>query len=461
MRVAVGELPAHADQCAGQEHQHDHRKQRAELRQHRHPVGRGKGVADPGHAVRAFAPHQFAGVEDHHDHQRQAETAVDGGEHLVGDRPYRRAVDQAGRRQRDEHHRQRQQQQHQERRAAQHAQRVEHELRAQLRQSRAAVVADGNLRQRQRAAAGLRAQHRRLRALLAPRQLQAFAVGAEQRERGHQQQYRHRQPQQPVEQQHAVQRGQQVVGLLGRPVAGDQANGAPAEGIEHRREPAVVEVAAERADDALQHEVGDHADVAGQQRARDGGQQEQQRGDEQQIGQHQHPETPGVAAPVGSAQARGVHPRHRSAQRNGQRAGSEDRHQHQVTCQEAPAKERLAAHRRGEQQLRRVLLEIARGGGGDEHHHQQDAEHRHHVEQARDHQWRVARHVAGGAGHHDGIGAGQCEGDAHGGGEDDPEQRRPELLAPFEAEDFEQHGFLPDGRRQAVRAVACARRRPK
>ena len=445
MGIAVHQLPADAEQRAGQQKRRDHRQQRAQLRHQRHPVRQRERVGDFGRALAALAPHQLARVERDDDVQQPLETAAHGLQHLVRHRPGGGAVDAVRQRQRAEQVGQPQRQHDQERHPAQHAQRVERELPPQLQPVRAQVVGQLHPGQRQRGRAGRRAQQRRLGARLAPRQLQAFAIRPEQQQRGAQQAHADSAPQQPVEQQHAAQRRQLVVGLIRRPVTRHQRQRAAAERIEHGGDVVVVDVAGEQADHALQHEEGDQPEVGDQQRAAERGQQKQQRGDEQQVRQHQHAEAPGVAVPVRRAQPRGVDPRHQAAQRDAQRARQHHRQRGQVAGGEAATEVGATADRGGEHQLGRALLEIAQRRPGHEHRGQQRAQHGEHAEQPRDHQRRVAQHVAAGATQDHRIGADQRERERAEHRGDDPEQRRAQLLAPLEAEDLEEAGLAEHG----------------
>src|SRR6185312_10119331 len=160
------------------------------------------------------------------------------------------------------------------------------------------TLAVSNRGQGQLGGGGGRPQQRRFGALHAPTQPQAFAVGAEQRERGAGQQHRDAAPQQPVEQQQAGQRRQLAIDLFRRPVARDDLQRAAAERVEDRRQRVVVHVLGQQLGDREQHDEGNHADQRGQQRARGGGEQEQHGGDEQQVRQHHHAERPSVAVPV-------------------------------------------------------------------------------------------------------------------------------------------------------------------
>ncbi|KAG1307444.1 hypothetical protein G6F62_015221 [Rhizopus arrhizus] len=82
MGVALGQLHAHRGQCAGCLEADDHRQQRSELGQQRHPVRHRHGIGHFVDARTAFLPEQFAGEEQHDDHQQPAEGTLQAHDHL-------------------------------------------------------------------------------------------------------------------------------------------------------------------------------------------------------------------------------------------------------------------------------------------------------------------------------------------------------------------------------------------
>ncbi len=203
MGIAVAQLPADAHHGANQQKRCDHRQQRAQLGDQRHPVRYRKRVADLGRVLAAFAPYQFAGIERDDDVQQPLEAAMHAFQHLMRHRPGGGAIDLAGQRQREKQIEQAQRQHDQERHAAQHAECVERKLRAQLRQVRPQVGGQSHPGHDQRGGMGLRKQHWWFRPLLASRQLQTLAIGPEQRHGGPKHDHADGAPQQSVEQQHA------------------------------------------------------------------------------------------------------------------------------------------------------------------------------------------------------------------------------------------------------------------
>ncbi len=203
----------------------------------------------------------------------------------------------------------------------------------------------------------------------------------------------------------------------------------------------IVDVPGQQANDEVQHDVDDQADVSGQQRTRGGRDQEQQRGHEQHVRHHHYAECPGITVPAGRAQSLRIDPRHHAADRHTQRAGQHDRQRRQIAGHEAAAEISATAHRCGEKQLRSALVEIAQRRTGDEDRHQEDAEDGEHTEQPDDHHRGIAQYIAAGTADDHRVGADQSKRERTEYGGDDPEQRCLQLLAQLESADLEKCGL--------------------
>ncbi|MNM94423.1 hypothetical protein D3C81_1068260 [compost metagenome] len=377
--------------------------------QQRYPAGYGHGVVDFVQADRALLPDQFAGIEQHDDHQQPAVGALQGRQHFGGDRPDRRAIDRALVQGGGDEVGQAQHQQHDERHPAQDAEGVKAHLAHELVPAGCRAEAGAHARR------GDRRRSRRIGAghglATAPTPAPtAGTLGAEQSEGGGEQDGGHPQPQGTVGQQVARHLGQAGVALLGGPVADRATERAHAQWLGQRGDPDVVDIAQQRRTHAIQHEVADQADVDPQDRARQRRQQRQQGGGEQHVGQHDPGEGPSVAGQRNRADAGLVHPGHERPQEDAQRDDQVDHQAGADRCQDASGQVIAALDRACEDQLRGAQLEVAQQCIADEQGGHQHAHHGEDAHEARDDDRRIAVHVVDAAADLYGFGGGGGEG---------------------------------------------------
>ena len=347
----------------------------------------------------ALAPDQLTRVEGDDDEDEEREGAAEHVQHRVGDGPGGGAVDLADLIRAED-------QEEQPRRddrgevavrddAPERAARDRQHL-AELR-AEAEVARHGRQHQppRHRVARPRRRGNLRAAALLRARSARVGEAEAGVHDRQDHQPDGH--PQQAVREEQPVDGEQLRVPLGGRPVLGRDADGVQPEGVEQRRQPLVLHIRREVAGEQIADQKHRRADVVRQHLAGERGQREEDRADEQQVRQHQHPIRLQQRARHQRADLVLVQVRHGAADGEADRHAQKDQRTYQPRAREAPAEVGELRQRRREEERIDARVVVAEDRVSEQRGDHEHAQQRHRTRDRRQHVGRIGVGIAAAA----------------------------------------------------------------
>ena len=169
-------------------------------------------------------------------------------------------------------------------------------------------------------------------------------------------------PKQAIPEQVAGQGQVAGVSLGGSPIAGLQPKDAEPERVEQAGNSLVIEIGKQVLGYRVTDEQAEHADKRGNRAPRIDGNREDNRSDQQGIGEGKAENSPEVRGPDGRAPAFGFVPRHAAGEQDPQTDSQQRQHRHQRRTEKPPQQKAQLAQRLGKQQLIGVMLEFARCG---------------------------------------------------------------------------------------------------